>query len=81
MCALGCNYFRVAAILCAWEWASFIRVPPIIPMRAGMEIGSPTRTSGGSFIVELKALGIPEHLYSSHLALPVSVAQQRPFRL
>jgi digeranylgeranylglycerophospholipid reductase len=27
------------------------------------EIGSPTRTSGGSFIGDLEALGIPSHLY------------------
>lgn len=27
------------------------------------EIGSPTRTSGGSFISDMKAFGIPEHLY------------------
>jgi digeranylgeranylglycerophospholipid reductase len=27
------------------------------------EIGSPIRTSGGSFIDEMQALGIPEHLY------------------
>lgn len=27
------------------------------------EIGSPTRTSGGSFIKDLQELGIPEHLY------------------
>lgn len=27
------------------------------------EIGSPTRTSGGSFISDLQALGIPSHLY------------------
>ena len=27
------------------------------------EIGSPTRTSGGSFIRDLEELGIPEHLY------------------
>jgi digeranylgeranylglycerophospholipid reductase len=27
------------------------------------EIGSPTRTTGGSFVEDLRALGIPEHLY------------------
>ncbi|MDP8982524.1 MAG: NAD(P)/FAD-dependent oxidoreductase [Acidobacteriota bacterium] len=35
----------------------------VLVLEAGKEIGSPTRTSGGSFIAELQALGIPEHLY------------------
>jgi len=32
-------------------------------LESGHEIGSPIRTSGGSFIEELAALGIPERLY------------------
>ena len=35
----------------------------VLVLEAGKEIGSPTRTSGGSFIAELKALGIPDHLF------------------
>lgn len=35
----------------------------VLILEQGQEIGSPTRTTGGSFIQDLKALGIPEHLY------------------
>ncbi len=35
----------------------------VVVLEQSHEIGSPTRTSGGSFIDELSALGIPEHLY------------------
>lgn len=35
----------------------------IIVLEQNREIGSPTRTSGGSFVKELQALGIPESLY------------------
>jgi digeranylgeranylglycerophospholipid reductase len=35
----------------------------VLILEQNHEIGSPIRTSGGSFIGELEALGIPEHLY------------------
>ncbi len=35
----------------------------VIVLERNHEIGSPIRTSGGSFIEELRALGIPENLY------------------
>jgi len=35
----------------------------VLILEQDTEIGSPTRTTGGSFIQDLKALGIPDHLY------------------
>ncbi len=35
----------------------------VVVLEQNHEIGSPIRTSGGSFIDELQKLGIPEHLY------------------
>src|SRR5450631_4289892 len=35
----------------------------VLVLEQNHEIGSPIRTSGGSFIQELDALGIPAHLY------------------
>jgi digeranylgeranylglycerophospholipid reductase len=35
----------------------------VLVLEQNHEIGSPIRTSGGSFIEEMKALGIPENLY------------------
>src|SRR5579871_1970536 len=35
----------------------------VLVLEQNHEIGSPIRTSGGSFIDELDALGIPAHLY------------------
>ncbi|HEY4363627.1 MAG TPA: NAD(P)/FAD-dependent oxidoreductase [Bryobacteraceae bacterium] len=35
----------------------------VIVLEQNHEIGSPIRTSGGSFIEEMQALGIPDHLY------------------
>src|ERR1700722_5330317 len=35
----------------------------VLVLEQSHEIGSPIRTSGGSFIAELRALGIPEHLW------------------
>jgi digeranylgeranylglycerophospholipid reductase len=35
----------------------------VLVLEQNHEIGSPIRTSGGSFIAELEALGIPSHLY------------------
>ena len=35
----------------------------VLVLEQNHEIGSPIRTSGGSFIQELDALGIPSHLY------------------
>ena len=35
----------------------------VLILEQGKEIGAPTRTTGGSFVQDLKALGIPDHLY------------------
>ena len=35
----------------------------VLILEQGQEIGSPTRTTGGSFVQELRRLDIPEHLY------------------
>lgn len=35
----------------------------VLILEQGSEIGSPTRTTGGSFVEDLYELGIPEHLY------------------
>src|SRR5260370_20905182 len=35
----------------------------VLVLEQADEIGSPTRTSGGSFIKDLEQLGIPAHLY------------------
>ena len=35
----------------------------VLVLEQSKEIGSPTRTTGGSFVEDLRALGIPEHLY------------------
>jgi digeranylgeranylglycerophospholipid reductase len=35
----------------------------VLVIERNPEIGSPIRTSGGSFIPELEKLGIPDHLY------------------
>src|SRR5215211_6600662 len=35
----------------------------VIVLEAGAEIGSPTRTTGGTFIRDAIELGIPPHLY------------------
>jgi digeranylgeranylglycerophospholipid reductase len=35
----------------------------VLVLEQSSQIGMPTRTSGGSFISEMQALGVPEHLY------------------
>jgi digeranylgeranylglycerophospholipid reductase len=35
----------------------------VVVLEQSVEIGSPTRTTGGSFIADLKQLGVPESLY------------------
>jgi digeranylgeranylglycerophospholipid reductase len=35
----------------------------VLVLEQGHDIGSPIRTSGGSFVDEMEALGIPPHLY------------------
>jgi digeranylgeranylglycerophospholipid reductase len=48
-------------------------------LEQGHEIGSPIRTSGGSFISELTALGIPADLYhpSSRTMPPFTITRTR----
>lgn len=37
----------------------------VVVLEQGKEIGSPTRTTGGSFVRDMVALGVPPHLYHS----------------